>query len=761
MDNFEDKQVGSGSYMEKDGHVCYLQNEKHANALKRTLQPLHELAESILGEVVLGVLEWHEPSICLIFPEHSTISEQLKQEIKRQFIQQVENESLHAAFQLSFFEESGAVELHGQFLKVHDNPIIFETYSVILFNSATVLQSKYKEIQRLNKVIEAALIESKKVILQEIELSDLYNKTRPLLSAMEASEMGVWEWDMKTGALQINEMWATIIGYTAEELGELNIETWYRFSHPDDEKYSSEQFTRLLKGEIPYYDMNYRMRHKNGEWIWVNTRSKVSSWSDDGEPLRMNGIMADINKQVLTQLQLESYSNSLPAVVYRFILYEDGTQKMKFVSAGSYEIWGISPEAAMIDNSFILQRVHPDDYDDLMESVFQSQRFNRQWEFTYRYLHPDGTLRWHKGKGKPQALAKGATAWDSLVIDITESENLQQELLRQKLQTEAIINATEDWVWSMNIEGQLTTYNNAFKSAVGAFATIPIEPNSNFQNIQFPEPLKLIFNNAFKQVVETHENIELFHEIQLENSLLLKYISLNLYPIFDTSNSLAGIACYLKDISDFKKVQYQLEESNANYKLLFEFSPIPMWVYDLETLSFVMVNKAAMGKYGYTLDEFLSMTIKDIRPTSEIPKLIDVVNDSRKRNSFEFSGQFIHQKKSGEVFEVEITSTIVVIKGRKAELIAAIDLSERMRIMSKIFEQNNSLREIAWMQSHVVRAPLARMMGIVDLLVDPNLSSEELKSFCAMLDVSMKELDAIIHQITQLSKPFTEIGRGN
>ncbi len=84
-----------------------------------------------------------------------------------------------------------------------------------------------------------------------------------------------------------------------------------------------------------------------------------------------------------------------------------------------------------------------------------------------------------------------------------------------------------------------------------------------------------------------------------------------------------------------------------------------------------------------------------------------------------------------------------------------------MRILNQIVEQNNSLREIAWLQSHVVRAPLARMMGIVDLLMDPNLSSEELMSFCTMLNMSMQEFDDIIHQITKLSKSFAEINQHN
>ena len=92
MDNSEDQQNRLDSLSGGHQHVCYLQNEKHAQAFKRTLQPLHELAESMLGQVVLGVLEWHEPSLCLVFPNNAVVYQSIIDKLQLQFVEQVQGE---------------------------------------------------------------------------------------------------------------------------------------------------------------------------------------------------------------------------------------------------------------------------------------------------------------------------------------------------------------------------------------------------------------------------------------------------------------------------------------------------------------------------------------------------------------------------------------------------------------------------------------------------------------------------------------------
>ncbi len=128
-----------------------------------------------------------------------------------------------------------------------------------------------------------------------------------------------------------------------------------------------------------------------------------------------------------------------------------------------------------------------------------------------------------------------------------------------------------------------------------------------------------------------------------------------------------------------KKIVSRLEESEREYRLLFDLSPIPMWVYDLETLAFLRVNRAAADHYGFSESEFLKMTLRDIRPESEIPRLEKVTERLKTKDSWQGRSEYLHRKKNGEVIEVLVEGSSFVYNGKKAELIHAIDITEKKR----------------------------------------------------------------------------------
>jgi PAS domain S-box-containing protein len=118
--------------------------------------------------------------------------------------------------------------------------------------------------------------------------------------------------------------------------------------------------------------------------------------------------------------------------------------------------------------------------------------------------------------------------------------------------------------------------------------------------------------------------------------------------------------------------------NDDTFTVLFLKHPLPMWIYDRETLAFLEVNEAAIARYGYTRDEFLRMAISDIRPEEDVPRLLA---EARRADApgLNFSGDWRHRLRDGRVIDVEITSGTLEFRGRLATLVAVHDVTERKR----------------------------------------------------------------------------------
>ncbi len=135
-------------------------------------------------------------------------------------------------------------------------------------------------------------------------LEALSKERTKLNNIIIGTRTGTWEWNVQTGATEFNERWAEIIGYSLDELSPVSIETWKKHSHPEDLKRSSELLDKHFSGELDYYECEARMRHKNGDWVWILDRGMVTMWTKDGKPLMMMGTHQDITRRKRAEEEL-------------------------------------------------------------------------------------------------------------------------------------------------------------------------------------------------------------------------------------------------------------------------------------------------------------------------------------------------------------------------------------------------------------------------------------------------------------------------
>ena len=139
----------------------------------------------------------------------------------------------------------------------------------------------------------------------------LSHQKRRLADIIRGTNAGCWEWDIVSGRTTFNVRWAEMIGYTLEEISPTCFDTWIKFIHPDDLKKSNELLEKHFKGETDFYTCEVRMKHKNGNWIWVYSSGKVCDWDENRKPTLVSGTHLDITERKCTEGKLKDSQEHL------------------------------------------------------------------------------------------------------------------------------------------------------------------------------------------------------------------------------------------------------------------------------------------------------------------------------------------------------------------------------------------------------------------------------------------------------------------
>ncbi len=141
--------------------------------------------------------------------------------------------------------------------------------------------------------------------------SELAREREALANIIEGTHVGTWEWDLQTDVLRFNERWAQIIGHTLAELGPTSMADWRDRSHPEDVENTDRLLKQHFRGEAPALVCENRVRHRDGHWVWVQTRGKVVHRAADGRPLRMAGTHMDITAHKRADAELRASQSLL------------------------------------------------------------------------------------------------------------------------------------------------------------------------------------------------------------------------------------------------------------------------------------------------------------------------------------------------------------------------------------------------------------------------------------------------------------------
>jgi PAS domain S-box-containing protein len=184
-------------------------------------------------------------------------------------------------------------------------------------------------------------------------------------------------------------------------------------------------------------------------------------------------------------------------------------------------------------------------------------------------------------------------------------------------------------------------------------------------------------------------------KFHLFNSALAAIYTPGAWIAFSSNLIFASIVVVALIQRIFEKLQATISKTGQlqhRYKSIFDKSPLPMWIFDTETLAFLEVNDAAVTHYGYTKEEFMAMTIRDIRPDKAIPLVESIVSLNKKTGNF-YEGTSQHIKKDGHYIYVKVESNLLQLDNRLVRLVLATDITEQVEHQLEAFNTNKKVKE--------------------------------------------------------------------
>ena len=249
------------------------------------------------------------------------------------------------------------------------------------------------------------------------------------------------------------------------------------------------------------------------------------------------------------------------------------------------------------------------------------------------------------------------------------------------------LSSINDAIWSFDLAENKFSYVN---QRMADIYEIPLESVHNKPSFW----LEYIHPEDFNYVLTETKWAYRGKQIEIEYRLLInnkiKWVLDKRLVVIENGKRVA-VTGILSDITDKKNAEIKLSEPEITFRYLFINNPNPLWIYDINTLQFLAVNYSAIAKYGYSKEEFLSMTLADIRPREDLPLLFKSVKDIERNKFLSTNRVWRHLKKNKELIYVSISGHSIKYQGRDAEIVMAHDVTSQVKSKQEIILAKENL----------------------------------------------------------------------
>lgn len=580
---------------------------------------------------------------------------------------------------------------------------------------------------------------------EEVKNKELEKKGKLLDNIVKATGIGTWEWHINDNHITFNNKATKLIGQPIHKFRKSNRSLWETYIHPDDLPRVVDAQKRYFTHKSNTYDVRYRMHHEDGGIVWVHEKGGVHNWSPEDTILKMYGTVRDITDKVNHDFEIERLKNNQEAMI-------NGTDDL---------LWSIDTGFNLITaNISFIRLIRKNsgftikEGDHLLSEKFRTDNQKRWRSYYERALNGEQFSRKERIQnrfkvGAVYALISFNPLYDKngKVIgvtcfskDITSEVLAQQVLLSAKQEMQKIMDTSLDVICTFDEEGHFLTVSKACEQIWG------FSPDDlilkNYIDYVHPEDKEITLNTA-RSILDGN-NIKNFENryVHKDGSLVPMFWSAS----WDDTDKV--MYCIARDITEKKKTEQQLQQSERRFKTLVQEGSDLIAILDLEA-NYIYASPTSTKILQISPEEFIGTNAFDYIHPDDQESVYRQFKDVLEKSQVSIE-PFRFKNKHDEWRWIETVATNQLNEpALQGIVVNSRDITERILYLKAIEKQNAKLKEIAWTHSHIVRAPVARLMGLINLIREEQLELQEKERILNYIISSADEIDAVIKQIVE------------
>jgi len=496
----------------------------------------------------------------------------------------------------------------------------------------------------------------------------------------------IWEINLDAVITYSNQVVKTLLGYTPDEIVGRSLLSL--LAEPDVGKCRT-LFDRAVETGEPVSNAITHFRTKASKIRKIEL-SCVLVFDAENRLAGFRGIARDITDHASAERTAQEAEANYRVLVENsqtgIFIVQNGI--LVYANPTICELMGYPSEEVL--GTSIMRYVHSEDAVGL--ATYEQRRIAGEavpTHYAARGITKSGDVRYFEFRASVIGFG-GAPAVLLNAVDITESRNTQDALRKSEQEYRDLVEDISDWVWQVD-ENAVYTYASRRIHDLLGYEPEEVLGKSAF-DLMPPDDAKRIAKEL-QPVWDKHEPFTLLENPMVHRDGHIVWVETSGEPIFDEQNVFRGYRGIDRDITERKQAEAAIRASEEQYKTLFDNSPLPLWVFSLEDLTFLAVNEAMLSHYGYAKEELIGKSIMDIRSPEEAARLSEHIENTR-RHGFNVGGIWKHIKKDGTLIDVEITSHTLEWQGERAVMILANDVTERLQAEEQLRRTTSEMETV-------------------------------------------------------------------